>query len=120
AAAAEGRLGGRRRALGGVRARELMTRAPTAGQADRTLGRCMDAVASSRRFTPYPVLEGGRPVGLLSFRSVSGVPRNEWDSRRVRDSMIPREEVPLLDEDDSAVDALAELSGNNVHRGLVV
>jgi CBS domain-containing protein len=34
--------------------------------------------------------------------------------------MIPREEVPLLDENESAVDALAELSGNNVHRALVV
>jgi CBS domain-containing protein len=34
--------------------------------------------------------------------------------------MIPREGVPLLNEDEPAVDALAELSASNVNRGLVV
>jgi CBS domain-containing protein len=40
--------------------------------------------------------------------------------RRVRDAMIPRDEVPLLDEGESAIDALAELSASDVNRGLVV
>ena len=34
--------------------------------------------------------------------------------------MIPSEEVPLLDEDEPAIDALAELSASAVNRGLVV
>jgi CBS domain-containing protein len=34
--------------------------------------------------------------------------------------MIPREGVPLLDEDEPAIDALAELSASDVNRGLVV
>ena len=34
--------------------------------------------------------------------------------------MIPGERVPLLDEDEPAIDALAELSASDVNRGLVV
>jgi CBS domain-containing protein len=97
-----------------------MVRHPVTVDADLTLGQFVDGVAGSRRYTTYPVLEDGRPVGLLAFRSVAAVPRGEWDSRRVRDSMISREQVPLLDEGDAAIDALAELSRSDVNRGLVV
>ncbi len=34
--------------------------------------------------------------------------------------MIPREHVPLLTDDEAAIDALAKLSTSNVNRGLVV
>jgi CBS domain-containing protein len=34
--------------------------------------------------------------------------------------MIPRDQVPLLDEGDEAFDALAELSASQLNRGLVV
>jgi CBS domain-containing protein len=80
----------------------------------------MDEVARSHRYPTYPVLEHGRPVGLLAFRSVAAVPRDEWERRLVRDVMIPREKVPLLDEDEPAIDALAELSAGDLNRGLVV
>jgi CBS domain-containing protein len=38
----------------------------------------------------------------------------------VRDTMMPLDEVPLLTEDEKAVDALAELSASGAKRGLVV
>jgi Zn-dependent protease len=112
--------GATQQALDGLRVRDLMVRHPVTVDADLTLGQFVDEVAASRRHTTYPVLEDGRPVGLIAFRSVVAVPRGEWDRRRVRDSMISREQVPLLDEDDPAIDALAELSGSDVNRGLVV
>jgi CBS domain-containing protein len=34
--------------------------------------------------------------------------------------MIPREQVPLLEEDEPAIDALAELSTSDINRALVV
>ena len=37
-----------------------------------SLGQFMDEVAWSRRYTTYPVMDGGRPIGLLAFRSVAG------------------------------------------------
>jgi hypothetical protein len=56
----------------------------------------------------------------LQVHSVAAVPRNEWSTRRVLDAMIPRDQVPLLDEGDEAFDALAELSASQLNRSLVV
>jgi Zn-dependent protease len=120
AAKAEARYIATEEALDGLRVRDLMVRDPVTVDADSTLGQFMDDVAWSRRFTTYPVLDDGKPVGLLAFSSVAGVPRSEWDARRVRDTMIPLGRVPLLREDARAVRALEDLSGAGVNRGLVV
>jgi Zn-dependent protease/CBS domain-containing protein len=120
AATAEARYVATQQALDGLKVRDVMTRQPVTVEADLSLGQFMDDVALSRRYTTYPVLEHGRPIGLLAFRSVAAVPRDQWNARRVRDAMIPRDAVPLLDEDEQAIDALAELSGSDVNRGLVV
>jgi Zn-dependent protease/CBS domain-containing protein len=120
-AKAEARYAATEQALGDLRVRDLMVRRPATAHADSTLGEFMDEVARSHhRFTTYPVLDGGTtPVGLLAFASVAAVPHSEWDTRRVRDMMIPLDQVPQLTEDERAVDALAELSGG-ANRGLVV
>src|ERR671918_2351883 len=119
-ARAEARYVATEQALGGLRVRDLMVRDPITVNADSTIGRFMDEVAWSRRFTTYPVLESGRPVGLLAFASVAAVPRSDWDTQRVRDTMISLDEVPLLTQDETAVDALGELSAPGANRGLVV
>jgi predicted transcriptional regulator len=119
-AKAEARYVATEEALGGLRVRDLMVRRPVTVDADSTIGRFMDDVAWSHRFTTYPVLDGGSPVGLLAFSSVAAVPRSEWDTRRVQDTMISLDEVPLLTEDERAVDALAKLSAPTGNRGLVL
>jgi Zn-dependent protease/predicted transcriptional regulator len=119
-AKAEARYAATEQALGDLRVRDLMVRNPVTVDADSTIGQFMDDIAWSKRFTTYPVLEGGRPVGLLAFASVAAVPRSDWDTRRVRDSMIPLDRVPRLTEDEKAVDALSELSAPTANRGLVV
>jgi Zn-dependent protease/predicted transcriptional regulator len=119
-ARAEARYVATEQALGGLRVRDLMVRHPVTVDADSTIGRFMDDVAGSHRFTTYPVLDGNRPVGLLAFASVAAVPRSDWDSRRVRDTMFPLDDIPLLTEDEMAVDALQELSAPTGNRGLVV
>jgi Zn-dependent protease len=119
-ARAEARYVATEQALGGLRVRDLMVRHPVTVEADSTIGRFMDDVAGSHRFTTYPVLDGDRPVGLLAFASVAAVPRSDWDSRRVRDTMFPLDDVPLLTEDELVVDALQELSAPTGNRGLVV
>ena len=119
-AKAEARYAATEQALGGLRVRDLMVRKPVTVDADSTISRFMDDVVLSHRFTSYPVLAEGRPVGLLPFASVAAVPRSDWDTRRVRDTMIPLDEVQVLTEDEKAVDALAELSAPGANRGLVV
>jgi len=119
-AKAEARYAATEQALGGLRVRDLMVRHPVTVDADSSIGRVMDDVAASHRFTTYPVVDGDNPVGMLPFASVAAVPRSEWEARRVRDTMIPLDEVPLLAEDDAAVDALVKLSAPDANRGLVV
>jgi Zn-dependent protease/predicted transcriptional regulator len=118
-AKAEARYAATEQALGGLRVRDLMVQNPTTVDADSTIGQVMDDVAWTQRFSAYPVLEGGRPVGLLPFASVAAIPRSEWNTRRVRETMIPLDQVAQLTESELAVDALAELSPRN-GRGLVV
>jgi Zn-dependent protease len=120
AARSEARYVATEQALEGVRVRDLMVRHPVTVDADSTIGQFMDDVAWSQRFTTYPVLEGGRPIGLLPFASVAAAPRSDWDRRRVRDAMISLDRVPRLTEDEQAVDALADLSAPSANRGLVV
>jgi len=122
AATAEARYVATDQALAGLRVRDLMARNPVTVDPDITVGRFMDEVVQPRRFTTYPVVDrSGRPIGLLRFSSVAAIPRSDWDARRVRDSMIPLDEVPLLTESTRAVDALADLSSRpGANRGLVV
>src|SRR5512132_3824061 len=119
-ARAEARYVATEQALEGLRVRDLMVRDPVVVDADATLGQFMEEVARSRRFTTYPVVDGGRPIGLLAFGSVAALPRSEWDSRRVREAMLPLDRVPQLTEDETAIDALTALSSPTSNRGLVV
>lgn len=120
AASAEARYIATEAALDGLRVRDLMARNPVTVDGDLTVGQFMDEVARSRRFTTYPVVDAERPIGLLAFGSVAALPRAEWDSRSVRDVMIPLDRVPLLNEETTALDALAALSPPTANRGLVV
>jgi CBS domain-containing protein len=97
-----------------------MVRDPVTVEPRMSIGRFMDEVARGRRYTTYPVVDDGRPVGLLAFRCVADVPRSEWDTRRVGDCMIGRERVPVLRKDEPAVDGLADLSQTGVNRGFVL
>lgn len=120
AAGAEDRYLLARRALSGLRVRDLMVRDPVTVRPTMTLGDFMDELVSHRRYTTYPVVEDGRAVGLLPFRCVAEVPRREWDTRLVRDCMLPRDRVPVVRETDDLVDAAGELAGGNVNRALVL
>jgi CBS domain-containing protein len=66
------------------------------------------------------VVDGGAVVGLLPFRCIAAVPRAEWDTKTVRECLVPLEDVPVLDEDDAAIDALVELGESELNRGLVL
>jgi Zn-dependent protease/CBS domain-containing protein len=120
AAGAEDRYLLARQVLSGLRVRDLMVRDPVTARPDMTLGAFMDELVSQRRYTTYPVVQDGRAVGLLPFRCVAEVPRLEWDTRLVRDCMVPRDRVPVVRENDDLVDAAGELSGGDVNRALVL
>jgi Zn-dependent protease len=106
-------------ALAGRRVRDLMVPSPTTVSPGQTIGELMEGVVWTDRLDAYPVVEGGRPVGLLPFRSIADVPRGEWGTRTVGERMVPLAVVPVFKGDESLEHALRALSGG-LDRGLVV
>lgn len=109
-----------REALGGLRVRDLMVRAPVTAGAESTLAEFMDDVAFRHRFTTYPVLEDGRVTGLLPFARVARVPRADWEQTHVRDCMLPQANVPVVRADDDLLNALDQMNAGATNRALVL
>ena len=120
AAGAEDRTLLARQALQGLRVRDVVVRDPVTTRPDVSIGEFMDDIAWTTRHATYPVTENGQVVGLLPLRCVAEVPRSEWETRTVRDSMLPRDQVPVVREDDDLFDAAAEISDGDLSRALVL
>lgn len=120
AAAAEGRYGLLRDALGGLCVRDLMVRMPVTVAADASLEEFMEEIDREHRFTTYPVVDGGRVVGLLQLAAVARVSRDAWTRTCVRDCMLPFDDVPHLRENEPLVDAIGELGSEPPGRALVL
>ena len=109
-----------RQALAGLKVGQLMIPDPVTADPDQTLGEFMDGVAGVARYTAYPVVRDGEVLGVLPLRRVLETPRGEWDERRVRECMLQRDEVPLLRQDEDALEGFEELAEGDLHRGLVL
>ena len=120
AAAAEGRYGLLRDAFGDLRVRDLMIREPQSVAADWSLADFMDGVAHLHHFTVYPVVDDSRVVGLLAFAAVARVPRNEWETTRVANCMLPIDEATTVREDEPLLDAVGDLQQGQLDRALVL
>lgn len=109
-----------REALRGLRVRDVMAADPVTAPAGMPLGRFMDEIVWHSRFTTYPVVDDGRPAGLLPFRRVARVARSEWDTRRVGECMVPLADLVVVDADDPLTEAGTRLYGDELGRALVV
>lgn len=103
-----------REQLRGLRVHDVMVEDPVTVEPDLTIGEVIDEIARQHRHSTYPVIEDGRPVGLLPFRCLAQTPRNEWDNKHVRDCMLARDQVPTAPEDKPAAEALQELAQSEV------
>jgi Zn-dependent protease/CBS domain-containing protein len=120
AAAAEGRYGLLRDALGDLRVRDLMVRQPESVSTDWSLSDFMDGVAPVHHFTTYPVVADNRVVGLLPFAAVARVPRRDWETTRVDDCMLPIDQTTTVREDELLLDAIGDMQDGRLDRALVL
>ncbi|HEX2274981.1 MAG TPA: CBS domain-containing protein [Acidimicrobiales bacterium] len=112
AAQAEVTMAEVRRALAGRKVGEVMTPDPVVVPPDLPVSDLIDRVGQDRRFSSFPVVEGGRPVGLVSLRMAAALPRAERDARTVADIMKPLGELPTATPDQDVVDVLPKLEGD--------
>jgi|SRR5579862_3175423 len=119
AAHAERRFGLVQAAVGDLRVRDVLVRDPVSVRGDVSLDDFVDVVAAGPHFTTYPVVDGGRIVGLLPFADVARVPRGEWEHTRVGEVMLPLAEVPTVSLDQPLSKAAAEIGAGRLGRALV-
>lgn len=117
---AESQYAALQQALAGLRVGDLMSPDPVTAPADCTLGEFVDEIAPGHRFTTFPVVDdAGVVLGLLAFKSVLEVPRDDWDAITVRERLIPVDVAPRLHAGDTALGALTTLLSSATHRALV-
>jgi Zn-dependent protease/predicted transcriptional regulator len=107
-------------ALSGVLVRDGMVSDPITVDPDLDLEVFIDRWFLAHRHVAYPVVEDGRPVGLVSFRSVLALPREQWPERRVRDAMVELDRLPSLSPDTPLETAVERISQTESNRGLVL
>lgn len=107
-------------ALSGIRVRDVTAEEPITVEPEMPLDEFMDRCFFRYRHVAYPVLDGDRPVGLISFRSVLALPRESWHERRVRDAMVPLERLPTLKPETPLESAVEQLAQTESNRGLVL
>lgn len=108
-----------RQMLQGARAREMMTLNPETISADATLQTLMDEYLFNRNYRSFPVVEGDRPIGLITFDAVKQVPREQWSQTSVRESMTRIEDGIVVGPDEDAESVLEKMQETRMRRLLV-
>lgn len=106
-------------ALAGLRVRDAMVDAPVTVDTDLSLERFMD-VFLRHRHTAYPVVECGRPVGVITFRNAAAIPRDAWPGVRVSERMTGLDEAVAVRSDAALEEAAAVLLSSPLRRALVL
>ncbi len=119
AAQSEAAMASVRQALGGAKVRDVMTPDPVVVGPDLAVADLLDRPPPGRRFSSYPVVDDGRPVGLVALRMAAAVPGGEREARRVADVMKPVDEVPTVGVDRDVAEVVPELDAET-GRALVV
>lgn len=119
AAESEAQLAAAQTTLGGLRVADVMVADPVTAHPDLTLREFMDRVFLAHRHTAYPVTEGPRALGIVSFRQVADAPEARWDSERLAERMVPLAEALVVAPTAPLAEVLPELAGTSLRRALV-
>ncbi len=106
--------------LEGVQAREVMSEDPETVDADLTVQELVDRYFMRRRYQSFPVMENGRPVGLVTLQQVKELPREAWETRRAREVMKAADHDLLVRPDEPMTEVLRRMSDSGLRRVLVV
>lgn len=109
-----------RRALGPLAVRDVMTREVIHVPPDLTVARVVEEFFWPHHVSSFPVLDGGQVVGILSLHQLRQVPRERWETTRVRELMLPLTDSLTAGPGDPLWQAFEKLSGNGLGRLAVV
>ncbi len=110
---------GTRHGLEGLTAGDVMASDPGVVLDDTPVARLLDHPPTPER-SGYPVLGGGRLLGVVALASARSVPSRERAGRRVDAVMTPLDDVPMVDAADPVLEILDRLNGTNPTGQVVV
>lgn len=88
---------------------QLVASSPHRLPASLTLDGAVDALLDTDPQAAFLVTENNEPVGVFTMRQLRQIPRNAWETHRLRDVMIPMSALPALPAATSLNDAVARL-----------
>jgi Zn-dependent protease len=106
-------------ALAGLQVADVTVRHPVAVGADMPLRRFLDDTFAPTHFASYPVMDGGRVIGLIAVGDLAGASAAELERATVRERMASLDDVPVLPDDMDLSEAAGELYSSSLGRGLV-
>ncbi len=107
-----------KRILWGIRVRDIMTRDPVAVDSTMPLERVVEEYFFHHPYVSYPVLEGGKVIGLLTLQDIRRVPKEEWGRLTAGEVVERLDEDLFLHPDDRVSEALEKMI--NLGRGRLV
>ncbi|MGC9468982.1 MAG: site-2 protease family protein [Anaerolineae bacterium] len=105
-----------RDALEDVPVTEVMRRNPPTVSSDRTVADLVHSYIMQTDDQSFPVVDQGDLVGLVTLQDVRSVPRDSWETTRVREIMTPAQALVTLSLEDNASRALDELAGRDIRQ----
>ncbi|UYQ60182.1 site-2 protease family protein [Streptomyces peucetius] len=119
-ATAEGGRAKLRELLSGVSVRQVMSTGPVVVPASLSVREFLADPLYRYRHSAFPVVgPDQRPVGLVTVKTVTGLPEEEHDAP-VTSAMIPLEDIPTARPGDPLVHLLTDLDTSPAHRALVL
>lgn len=106
--------------LEGSHVRDVMTLDPETVPSDLNLQALMDQYFFNRNYQSFPVMEGDRPIGLVTLKQVKNISRDEWGRYTVRDIMMPIDRGITVRPEEDMSTVLEQMRETDSRRLLVV
>ncbi len=106
---------GLRETLGRLPVAHIMTRTVVTVGPDETVSALVDRLWE-HHVASFPVVDGGRVLGIAGTAALRRFPRERWPFTRVRDVMRPLDASLRIAPDESVYRALERASGNGIGR----
>lgn len=105
-----------RELLAGFTARDVMTTDCPAVPPQLSLDVLVDQLVMPTGRRCFPVMEDDNLIGLVTLHRIRGVDRERWRETRVRDVMIPREEMLVARPDEPLESILERMTADGVNQ----
>ncbi len=99
-----------RGSLARMAVREVMVRQVITLQPDLSVEEAVTQYFLAHGYRAFPVVEGGRLIGMLTVSEVHAIPQSLWGWRRVRDIMQPWHSVMEVSPEESLLFALDQMT----------